>query len=69
MHQPAGKQVPFAQLLPVLEAQLDKDQAMQLEGLYIRLKSNVINKEEFVWYTRQLVGDHMLKMALQQRQV
>ncbi|XP_035842316.1 transcription initiation factor TFIID subunit 4b isoform X5 [Helianthus annuus] len=68
MHQPAGKQVPFAQLLPVLEAQLDKDQAMQLEALYARLKSNVINKEEFVRHTRQLVGDHTLKMALQQRQ-
>ncbi|KAM0016815.1 putative transcription factor/ chromatin remodeling BED-type(Zn) family [Helianthus debilis subsp. tardiflorus] len=68
MHQPPGKQVPFAQLLPVLEAQLDKDQAMQLEALYVRLKSNVINKEEFVRHTRQLVGDHTLKMALQQRQ-
>ncbi|KAM0016814.1 putative transcription factor/ chromatin remodeling BED-type(Zn) family [Helianthus debilis subsp. tardiflorus] len=68
MHQPPGKQVPFAQLLPVLEAQLDKDQAMQLEALYVRLKSNVINKEQFVRHTRQLVGDHTLKMALQQRQ-
>ncbi|KAJ0436001.1 putative transcription factor/ chromatin remodeling BED-type(Zn) family [Helianthus annuus] len=68
MNQPPGKQVPFAQLLPVLEAQLDKDQAMQLEALYVRLKSNVINKEEFVRHTRQLVGDHTLKMALQQRQ-
>ncbi|KAF5757567.1 putative RST domain of plant protein [Helianthus annuus] len=71
MRQPAGKQVPFALLLPVLEPQLDKDQARQLQGQYVRLKSNVINKEEFVRHMRSLVGDRMLKMAvykLQQRQ-
>lgn len=34
----AGKQVPFALLLPVIEPQLDKDRAMQLQGLYVRLR-------------------------------
>ncbi|KAK9051090.1 hypothetical protein SSX86_027716 [Deinandra increscens subsp. villosa] len=71
MNRPA-KQVPFALLLPVIEPQLDKDRAMQLQGLYVRLKSNNINKEEFVRHLRSLVGDHMLKMAvykLQQGQV
>ncbi|KAI3713367.1 hypothetical protein L1987_71944 [Smallanthus sonchifolius] len=60
----AGKQVPFALLLPVIEPQLDKDRAMQLQGLYVRLRSNNINKEEFVRHMRGLVGDHMLKMAV-----
>ncbi|KAK1438678.1 hypothetical protein QVD17_04488 [Tagetes erecta] len=60
----AGKQVPFALLLPVIEPQLDKDRAMQLQGLYVRLRSNNINKEEFVRHMRSLVGDHMLKMAV-----
>ncbi|KAJ0669517.1 putative transcription initiation factor TFIID component TAF4, RST domain-containing protein [Helianthus annuus] len=71
MRQPAGKQVPFPLLLPVLEPQLDKDQARQLQGQYVRLRSNVINKEEFVRHMRSIVGDRMLKMAvykLQQRQ-
>ncbi|KAI3812990.1 hypothetical protein L1987_17703 [Smallanthus sonchifolius] len=60
----AGKQVPFALLLPVIEPQLDKDRAMQLQGLYVRLRNNNINKEEFVRHMRSLVGDHMLKMAV-----
>ncbi|KAJ9541551.1 hypothetical protein OSB04_028057 [Centaurea solstitialis] len=64
MNRPAGKQVPFALLLPVIEPQLDKDRAMQLQGLYIRLRNNNINKEEFVRHMRSLVGDHMLKMAV-----
>ncbi|XP_076915181.1 transcription initiation factor TFIID subunit 4b-like isoform X1 [Bidens hawaiensis] len=63
-NKPAGKQVPFALLLPVIEPQLDKDRAMQLQGLYVRLRSNNINKEEFVRHMRSLVGDHMLKMAV-----
>lgn len=38
MNRPSGKQVPFALLLPVIEPQLDKDRAMQLQGLYVRLR-------------------------------
>ncbi|PWA58782.1 Histone-fold [Artemisia annua] len=71
-NRPAGKQVPFAMLLPVIEPQLDRDRAAQLQTLYARLRSNSINKEEFVRHMRTLVGDHMLKMAvfrLQQGQV
>ncbi|KVH89230.1 Histone-fold, partial [Cynara cardunculus var. scolymus] len=64
MNRPSGKQVPFALLLPVIEPQLDKDRAMQLQGLYVRLRNNNINKEEFVRHMRSLVGDHMLKMAV-----
>ncbi|XP_071710787.1 uncharacterized protein [Rutidosis leptorrhynchoides] len=62
---PAGKQVlMFALLLHVIEPQLDKDRAMQLQGLYARLRNNNINREEFVRHMRTLVGDHMLKMAV-----
>ncbi|KAK3020745.1 hypothetical protein RJ639_047873 [Escallonia herrerae] len=59
-----SKQVPFALLLPVIEPQLDKDKAMQLQTLYIRLKKNEISKDEFVRHMRNLVGDQMLKMAV-----
>ena len=38
LNRPSGKQVPFALLLPVIEPQLDKDRAMQLQGLYVRLR-------------------------------
>nr|GFC62299.1 transcription initiation factor TFIID subunit 4b [Tanacetum cinerariifolium] len=71
-NRPAGRQVPFAMLLPVLEPQLEKGRAMQLQTLYARLMSNSINKEEFVRNMRTLVGDYMLKMAvykLRQEQV
>ncbi|KAI7726304.1 hypothetical protein M8C21_014360, partial [Ambrosia artemisiifolia] len=63
-HWPAGKQVPFSLLVPVLEPQLDKERAMQLQSLYVRLMSLNINKDEFVRHMRSLVGDHMLKMAV-----
>ncbi|KAL4558938.1 hypothetical protein LXL04_037143 [Taraxacum kok-saghyz] len=63
LNRPSGKQVPFALLLPVIEPQLDNDRAIQLQGLYVRLRNNNINKEEFVRHMRSLVGDHMLKMA------
>ncbi|CAI9281995.1 unnamed protein product [Lactuca saligna] len=56
MNRPSGKQVPFALLFPVIEPQLDKDRAMQLQGLYVRLRNNNINKEEFIRHMRSLVG-------------
>ena len=37
-NRPAGKQVPFAMLLPVIEPQLDRDRAAQLQTLYARLR-------------------------------
>lgn len=58
------KQVPFALLLPVIEPQLEKDRAMQLQNLYNRLKKNEISKDGFVKHMRSLVGDQMLKMAV-----
>lgn len=33
-----GKQVPFAMLFPHIQPQLDKDRAMQLQTLYVKLK-------------------------------
>lgn len=38
MNRPAGKEVPFASLLPLIRPQLDKDRAMQLQVLYNQLK-------------------------------
>lgn len=37
-NRPAGKQVPFAMLLPVIEPQLDRERAAQLQNLYARLR-------------------------------
>ncbi|XP_052170493.1 transcription initiation factor TFIID subunit 4b-like isoform X2 [Diospyros lotus] len=59
-----GKQMPFALLLPVIQTQLDKDRAMQLETLYLKLKKNEIAKDGFVRHMRSIVGDQMLKMAI-----
>ncbi|KAM0003285.1 putative F-box domain, RST domain, leucine-rich repeat domain superfamily [Helianthus debilis subsp. tardiflorus] len=64
MNQPAGKKIPFELLLRVIIPQLDKERAMQLRGLYVQLRSNKFNKEEFFRHLRSLVGDHMLKMAV-----
>ncbi|XP_059432112.1 transcription initiation factor TFIID subunit 4b-like isoform X3 [Corylus avellana] len=57
-------QVPFGVLLPVLQAQLDKDRAMQLQTIFAKLKKNEIPKEGFVRLMRGIVGDHMLKLAV-----
>ncbi|KAL3505069.1 hypothetical protein ACH5RR_034910 [Cinchona calisaya] len=63
-----GKQVPFALLLPVIQPQLDKDRAMQLNTLYLKLKKNEISKDGFVRHMRSIVGDQMLKMAVYKMQ-
>ncbi|KAJ8541179.1 hypothetical protein K7X08_001995 [Anisodus acutangulus] len=59
-----GKQVPFAMLFPHIQPQLDKDRAMQLQTLYLKLKKNEISKEGFVRHMRSIIGDQMLKMAV-----
>ncbi|OIT22783.1 PREDICTED: transcription initiation factor TFIID subunit 4b isoform X2 [Nicotiana attenuata] len=59
-----GKQVPFAMLFPHIQPQLDKDRAMQLQTLYVKLKKNEISKEGFVRHMRSIIGDQMLKMAV-----
>ncbi|XWS25534.1 hypothetical protein CRYUN_Cryun27aG0076400 [Craigia yunnanensis] len=64
-----GKQVPFAVLLPALLPQLDKDRAMQLHTLYGKLKKNEIAKDGFVRHMRDLVGDQMLRLAVNKLQV
>ncbi|KAK9066050.1 hypothetical protein SSX86_015452 [Deinandra increscens subsp. villosa] len=60
----SARQVPFAHLIPAIEAQLDKDRAKQLQSLYAQLQSNNINKEEFVLQMRSLVGDHIIKKTV-----
>ncbi|CAN4092135.1 unnamed protein product [Withania somnifera] len=59
-----GKQVPFAMLFPHIQPQLDKDRAMQLQTIYLKLKKNEISKESFVRHMRSIIGDQMLKMAV-----
>ncbi|XP_043713153.1 transcription initiation factor TFIID subunit 4b-like [Telopea speciosissima] len=59
-----GKQVPFALLIPNIMPHLDKDQAMQLQTLYAKLRKNEINKEGFVRSLRNIVGDHIVKQAV-----
>ncbi|CAN4122581.1 unnamed protein product [Withania somnifera] len=59
-----GKQVPFAMLFPHIQPQLDKDRAMQLNTIYLKLKKNEISKESFVRHMRSIIGDQMLKMAV-----
>ncbi|KAM3305001.1 transcription initiation factor TFIID subunit 4b isoform X2 [Capsicum chacoense] len=59
-----SKQVPFAMLFPHIQPQLDKDRAMQLQTLYLKLKKNEISKETFVRHMRSIIGDQMLKMAV-----
>lgn len=59
-----NKQVPFGMLLPIINPLLDKDRAMQLNTLYVRLKKNEISKDGFVRHMRSIVGDQMLKMAV-----
>ncbi|KAI7740076.1 hypothetical protein M8C21_011414, partial [Ambrosia artemisiifolia] len=65
MSRPAGnRQATLAQLLLLIRPQLDKDKAMQLQGLYVQLRSQSINKQQFVRHMRSLAGDDMLKMAV-----
>ncbi|EPS64696.1 hypothetical protein M569_10084, partial [Genlisea aurea] len=51
-------------LLPIILPQLDKDRAMQLNTLYLKLKQSEISKDAFVRNMRSIVGDQMLKMAV-----
>ncbi|KAL4620359.1 hypothetical protein ACB092_06G148600 [Castanea dentata] len=61
-------QVPFGWLLPILQAQLDKDRAMQLQTIFAKLKKNEIPKEGFCRLMRGIAGDQMLKMEIQKIQ-
>lgn len=61
-----AKQVPFAALLPVIQPHLDKDRAMQLNTLYIRLKVSLqishtccVNLEHIV--VAFLLGMHVFR--------
>ncbi|XP_021890906.1 transcription initiation factor TFIID subunit 4b-like isoform X1 [Carica papaya] len=60
----SNKQIPFAVLLPALIPQLDKDRAMQLHTLYAKLQKNEIAKDGFIRHMRGIVGDQMLKLAI-----
>ncbi|XP_019255665.1 PREDICTED: transcription initiation factor TFIID subunit 4b-like isoform X3 [Nicotiana attenuata] len=59
-----GKQVPFSILIPHIQRQLDKDRAMHLQTLYLKLRKNEISKEGFIRHMRSIIGEQMLKMAV-----
>ncbi|KAI3785427.1 hypothetical protein L1987_44545 [Smallanthus sonchifolius] len=63
MNQPAHLQVDFGLLLPDIQSQIDNDRAMQVQGLYNRLKTGNIQKSEFLQHMRALVGEHTIQMA------
>ncbi|CAN6486741.1 unnamed protein product [Victoria cruziana] len=57
--------IPFALLLPILTPHLDKDRTMQLQTLFIRLRKNEVSKEDFLRVAKDIVGDQMLRKAVE----
>ncbi|XP_031502515.1 transcription initiation factor TFIID subunit 4b isoform X2 [Nymphaea colorata] len=57
--------IPFALLLPVLTPHLDKDRTMQLQTLFVRLRKNEVSKEDFLRVAKDIVGDQMLRKAVE----
>ncbi|KAJ8747362.1 hypothetical protein K2173_012942 [Erythroxylum novogranatense] len=62
---PQSKQIPFGLLLPALKPHLDKDREMQLTTLFTKLRKNEIPKDQFVRLMRSIVGDQVLRSAVQ----
>ncbi|XP_015576120.1 transcription initiation factor TFIID subunit 4b isoform X2 [Ricinus communis] len=62
------KPIPFMLLLPTLKPHLDKDRDMQLEILFNKLRRNQVPKEQFVRLMRGIVGDQVLRLAVEQWQ-
>ncbi|KAK2664082.1 hypothetical protein Ddye_002656 [Dipteronia dyeriana] len=63
-----GKQDQFGLLLPALTPHLDKDRVMQLHTLYGKLKKNEIVQNVFARHMRDIVGDQMLRLVVNQMQ-
>ncbi|KAF5189003.1 Transcription initiation factor tfiid subunit 4b [Thalictrum thalictroides] len=64
-----NKQLSFAALLPVIVPHIDKDRVMQLQTLYSKLKKQEIHKDGFLRHLRNIVGDQMLRQAVQKIQM
>ncbi|XP_020276937.1 transcription initiation factor TFIID subunit 4b-like isoform X1 [Asparagus officinalis] len=56
--------IPFQLLIPIVRPHLDKDRAMQLQSVFTKLRSNEVSKEDFLRVIRNIVGDQMLRQAV-----
>ncbi|XP_020093318.1 transcription initiation factor TFIID subunit 4b isoform X2 [Ananas comosus] len=61
--------ISFHLLIPVLRPQLDKDRQMQLMAAFMRLRNNEVTKADFLRVTRNIVGDQMLRQAVNKVQM
>lgn len=56
--------IPFQLLIPIIRPHLDKDRAMQLQSVFSKLRTNEVSKEDFLRVIRNIVGDQMLRQAV-----
>ncbi|KAG0451145.1 hypothetical protein HPP92_026568 [Vanilla planifolia] len=61
--------IPFHMLIPILRPHLDKDRSMQLQSIFSKLRSNEVSKDDFLRVIRNIVGDQMLRQAVQKLQI
>ncbi|KAJ6805204.1 transcription initiation factor TFIID subunit 4b-like isoform X1 [Iris pallida] len=60
----ASPSIPFQLLMPIIHPHLDKDRSMQLQAVFAKLRSNEVTKEDFLRVIRNIVGDQMLRQAV-----
>lgn len=60
----ASPSIPFQLLIPIIRPHLDKDRSMQLQAVFTKLRSNEVTKEDFLRVIRNIVGDQMLRQAV-----
>ncbi|KAJ6810680.1 transcription initiation factor TFIID subunit 4b-like isoform X1 [Iris pallida] len=65
----ASPSIPFQLLMPIIRPHLDKDRSMQLQTVFAKLRSNEVTKEDFLRMIRNIVGDQMLRQAVNKVQV
>ncbi|KAK1301029.1 hypothetical protein QJS10_CPB13g00420 [Acorus calamus] len=63
-----GSGIPFQRMMPVLLSNLDKDRTMQLHQIFAKLKNNEVTKDDFLRVIRNIVGETMLRQAVQKVQ-
>eukprot|EP00252_Welwitschia_mirabilis_P005197 TRINITY_DN1568_c0_g2_i1.p1 TRINITY_DN1568_c0_g2~~TRINITY_DN1568_c0_g2_i1.p1 ORF type:complete len:1092 (-),score=296.70 TRINITY_DN1568_c0_g2_i1:621-3896(-) len=66
---PTHHSISFGSLIPIILPHIAKDQAHQLQGLYVKLRKNEVSKEDFLRATRSIVGDQILVNAVRQMQM
>ncbi|ONK64736.1 uncharacterized protein A4U43_C07F29340 [Asparagus officinalis] len=61
--------IPFQQMIQNLQPHVDKDRYMQLQAVFSKLKSQEMTKENFLRVCKSIVGDQMIRQAVQQVQM